>query len=73
MTRRDPEKFRKQAEQCRLMASVHKQKEEKEFWLRLEKDWLKLAEAAERKSRLSRMILTVRHRYRAITRSGSGQ
>jgi len=47
MTETDAEMFRKQAEECRQMAARAINPHDKEGWLKLAADWLKLAERAE--------------------------
>jgi hypothetical protein len=48
MTETDAETFRRQAEECRQMAARATNEHDKEGWLKLAADWLKLAERAER-------------------------
>ena len=47
MTETDAEMFRKQAEECRQMAARAINPDEREGWLKLAADWLRLAERAE--------------------------
>jgi len=48
----DAERFREEAEECRMFAERSASQLDKEAWLRLAADWIKLAENAEqRKSR----------------------
>jgi hypothetical protein len=47
MTETDAERFRKEAEECRRLAERSVSQPDKESWLRLASDWIKLAEAAE--------------------------
>ncbi|MCK1744850.1 hypothetical protein IVA80_29565 [Bradyrhizobium sp. 139] len=46
MSREDAERFRAEAEECRLQAAEALKPEDKEAWLRLAADWIKLAEEA---------------------------
>ena len=47
MTDTDADKFRKKAEECSQQAESSVSQLEKEYWLRLAADWIKLAENAE--------------------------
>jgi hypothetical protein len=47
----DTDKFRKLAEECRQQAAKAVSPIEKQQWLRLSEEWLKLAQAAERGTR----------------------
>jgi hypothetical protein len=51
----DADRFRKEAEECRQMAAKAINTRDKEEWLRLAGDWIKLAQEADArpKSRLS--------------------
>lgn len=49
MANTDAETFRKEAEECRRMAAEAIHQGDKESWLKLAADWLKLAEDAERR------------------------
>lgn len=46
MSQEDTERFRAEAEECRRQAARAVKSEDKEAWLRLAADWLKLAEEA---------------------------
>jgi hypothetical protein len=50
----DAERFRKKAEECRDLAEKAMSPLDKEAWLRLAEDWLKLAREAERGTRFGR-------------------
>jgi len=53
MTETDVERFRSEAEECHKLAEKALSQADKEAWLRLAADWIKLAEnAQERRSRL---------------------
>jgi hypothetical protein len=43
----DAEEFRKQAHDARQMAAQSGKQEDKDFWLKLTEDWLKLAQSAD--------------------------
>jgi len=43
----DPNKYRREAEECRLNAESALRPIDREAWLRLAADWAKLAEGAE--------------------------
>jgi hypothetical protein len=45
MTETDVKKFRSEAEQCRKLAEEARNQADKEAWLRLAADWIKLADA----------------------------
>jgi hypothetical protein len=45
----DAERFRQEAEECRALAATAKTVPDKEAWLRLAADWIKLAENAEQR------------------------
>jgi hypothetical protein len=47
MSADDPAKFRKQAEECREQAAKALSPLDKDAWLRVANDWLKLALSAE--------------------------
>ena len=47
MTDTDADRFRKKAEECSQQAESSVSQLEKEYWLRLAADWIKLAENAE--------------------------
>jgi hypothetical protein len=47
MTETDAERFRKEAEECCKLAERSVSQLDKESWLRLADDWIKLAEGAE--------------------------
>lgn len=49
MTETDAERFRKESEDCRVHAEKAISPLDREEWLRLAADWLKLAEAADRR------------------------
>ncbi|UPJ84459.1 hypothetical protein IVB16_21560 [Bradyrhizobium sp. 183] len=51
MTEIDANKFRKEAEECREQAAKAISADDKETWLRLAGDWMKLAQEAENRSR----------------------
>jgi hypothetical protein len=51
----DAERFRKEAEECRELAEKAMSPLDKEAWVRLAEDWLKLAQEAERSTRFGRM------------------
>jgi len=46
--RADAEEFRRQSEACRQLSTTALKLEDKEFWMGLAKDWLGLAETAEK-------------------------
>lgn len=52
MSATDAERFRTEAEECRQMALKATGDKDKETWLRLAADWLKMAEEAETRRRL---------------------
>jgi hypothetical protein len=52
----DAEKFHKEAEECRQMAKQAANPQDKEAWVRLAEDWLKLAQEAERGTRFARRV-----------------
>jgi hypothetical protein len=43
----DADRFRQEAEECRQLAATAKSQPDKEAWLKLAADWIKLAEGAE--------------------------
>jgi hypothetical protein len=47
----DAAKFRKQAEEARVQAAKSVSPLDKEAWLRIAEEWLKLAQSAEQKNR----------------------
>jgi hypothetical protein len=47
MAETDAERFRKEAEDCRVLAEKASSPIDKEWWLRLAAEWLKLAQEAE--------------------------
>jgi hypothetical protein len=47
MTETDAERFRKEAEDCGVLAEKASSPIDKEWWLRLAAEWLKLAQEAE--------------------------
>ena len=47
MIETDAERFRKEAEECRELAEKAISQFDKEAWLRLAADWIKLAQATE--------------------------
>jgi hypothetical protein len=47
MTKTDAERFRKEAEECRELAAKAISQLDREAWLRLAADWIKLAQSAE--------------------------
>jgi hypothetical protein len=49
MSETDAERFRQEAEECRTLAASAKTVADKEAWLRLAADWIKLAENAEQR------------------------
>jgi hypothetical protein len=51
MSETDAERFRQEAEECRTLAAIAKTAPDKEAWLRLAADWIKLAENAEQRRR----------------------
>jgi hypothetical protein len=46
---RDADQFRQEAEECRKLAESAVRESDKEAWLRLAADWIKLAESAEQR------------------------
>jgi hypothetical protein len=46
----DAERFREQAAECRQLAETAHDPRDKEAWLRLSADWLKLAQEADSSS-----------------------
>jgi hypothetical protein len=51
MSEADAQRFRKAAEECREQAERTISQLDKEAWLRLAADWIKLAQAAEERHR----------------------
>jgi hypothetical protein len=51
MTETDAERFRQEADECRKLAERSASQFDKEAWLRLASDWIKLAESAEQRQR----------------------
>jgi len=51
MAETDAERFRQEAEECRRFAERSASQIDKEAWLRLAGDWIKLAENAEQRRR----------------------
>jgi hypothetical protein len=51
MAETDAERFRQEAEECRALAASAKKVPDKEAWLRLAADWIKLAETADQRRR----------------------
>ena len=49
MTENDVERFRYEARECRQLAERATNSIDKQAWLRLAEDWIKLAEEAERR------------------------
>jgi hypothetical protein len=49
MAETDAERFRQEAEECRRFAERSASQLDKEAWLRLAGDWIKLAENAEQR------------------------
>jgi hypothetical protein len=49
MTETDAERFRLEAEECRKLAERSPNQHDKEAWLRLAADWIKLAENADQR------------------------
>ena len=47
MTETDADRFRQEADECRRLAEISPSQLDKEAWLRLAADWIKLAENAE--------------------------
>ena len=47
MTKTDADSFRKEAEECREQAAKAISQLDKDTWLRLAAEWIKLAQAAE--------------------------
>jgi hypothetical protein len=47
MSESDPDRFRKQAKECRLQAEKAVSPLDKEAWLRVPGDWIKLAQAID--------------------------
>jgi hypothetical protein len=43
----DAAEFRKKAEECQQFAKTARNPDDRKFWLKLAKDWLNLAEAAD--------------------------
>lgn len=52
MTETDAERFLKEADECRQMAARAINPADRDGWLKLANDWMKLASEAERKERL---------------------
>jgi hypothetical protein len=50
----DAERFRKEAQECRELAEKATSPADKEAWLHLAEDWLKLAQEAEQGTRFGR-------------------
>jgi hypothetical protein len=48
---RDADQYRREAEECRKLAESAVSEPDKEAWLRLAADWVKLAESAEQRRR----------------------
>ena len=46
---RDADQYRQEAEECRKLAESAVSEPDKEAWLRLAADWMKLAESAEQR------------------------
>jgi hypothetical protein len=51
MTETDAQRFRKQAEECHELAAKAFSQLDREAWLRLAADWIKLAQSAEERHR----------------------
>jgi hypothetical protein len=51
MPESDADRFRQEAEECRKLAASAVSQLDKEAWLRLAADWIKLAENAEQRRR----------------------
>lgn len=51
MPETDADRFRKEAEECRELAAQTMSALDKETWLRLSEEWLKLAQAANNRAR----------------------
>jgi hypothetical protein len=51
MTESDADRFRKEANECRVLAASAVNPLDKKTWLRLAVEWLKLSEEAEKRSR----------------------
>jgi hypothetical protein len=49
MSSDDPNRFREQAEYCRLQAKKAADLRDKEAWLKIAGDWIHMAEEAERR------------------------
>jgi hypothetical protein len=49
MTENDVQRFRGEAKECRRLAERANSPIDKEAWLRLAEDWIKLAEEAEKR------------------------
>jgi hypothetical protein len=49
MTETDADRFRKEAEECRQQSQLTVSQLDKEAWLRLAADWIKLAEDSDRR------------------------
>ena len=50
MSKTDAERFRKQADECRQQAEQAKNPNDKERWLALAGEWIKMAQEAEKRS-----------------------
>jgi hypothetical protein len=48
---KDADQYRQEAEECRKLAESAVSRPDKEAWLRLAADWVKLAESAEQRRR----------------------
>jgi hypothetical protein len=51
MTKTDADRFRQEADECRKLAEKSVSQLDKEAWLRLAADWIKLAESAQQRRR----------------------
>ena len=49
MTETDADRFRQEADECRRLAEISPSQLDKEAWLRLAADWIRLAENAEQR------------------------
>ena len=47
----DATEFRKQAKECQQFAETARNPDDRKFWLKLAKDWLNLADAADNYSK----------------------